>query len=257
MPDAPGGATDRPRHVPEVRHGARADRGHRRRREEPGTGGHVAPVLDLARAGGADPGGDGRGLHSGSASDARARASNRCVGPDDPRHADRPLGRSALLQARLGVDREPLPQHVHADCPGRRRGLQLQRRCDGRTWNLPALVSRSRSGRRLLRGIGGHRRAGPPRPGAGAARARPDELGDPGAPEACAPDCAPNHRRHGRRRRPRAGRRRRSPAGAARRTRAGRRCRRRRFDRYRRIDGYGRADSGRERTGREDHRRHA
>ena len=36
------------------------------------------------------------------------------------RHAGGSLGRLAVLRARLGLDRQPAPEHVHADRPGRR-----------------------------------------------------------------------------------------------------------------------------------------
>ena len=48
------------------------------------------------------------------------------------RDAGRALGRLAVLRARLGVDRQPAPQHVHADRARRRRGVRLQRGRDAR-----------------------------------------------------------------------------------------------------------------------------
>ena len=42
--------------------------------------------------------------------------------------AGRAVGRLALLRARLGVARQPQPQHVHADRARHRRRLSLQRR---------------------------------------------------------------------------------------------------------------------------------
>ena len=106
--------------------------------------------------------------------------------------ARRALGRLAVLRARLAVGRQPQPQHVHADRARRRRGVRLQR---GRRRSLPASFPPSfrdarRAGRRLLRGGGGHRHAGPARPGAGAARAQPDRRGDPGAARPGAEDGA-------------------------------------------------------------------
>ena len=43
-------------------------------------------------------------------------------------HAGRAVGRMAVLRARVGVDRQPPSQHVHADRARRWRGLRLQRR---------------------------------------------------------------------------------------------------------------------------------
>ena len=45
VPDAPGGAPDRARELPQVRHGARAARGHRRRGPEPRARGHDPALL--------------------------------------------------------------------------------------------------------------------------------------------------------------------------------------------------------------------
>ncbi len=55
----------------------------------------LALVAPIAR-------GDDRGFHPGPAADACARPSNGRVGPDDPRHADRALGRSAVLRSAAG-----------------------------------------------------------------------------------------------------------------------------------------------------------
>ena len=96
------------------------------------------------------------------------------------RDAGRALGRLAVLRARLGVDREPQPEHVHADRARRRRRVRLQRRRDARARAVPA----------SFRGHGGSVAvyfepaavivdAGAARPGAGAARAQPDERGHP------------------------------------------------------------------------------
>ena len=57
------------------------------------------------------------------------------------RDAGRALGRLAVLRARLGVGRQPPPEHVHADRARRRRGVRLQRRRDARA----RAVSRRRS----------------------------------------------------------------------------------------------------------------
>ena len=64
--------------------------------------------------------------------------------PARARDAGGPLGRLAVLRARLGLAREPQPQHVHADRPRHRRGLRLQRRRDALPRPLPGLVPRAR-----------------------------------------------------------------------------------------------------------------
>ena len=57
-------------------------------------------------------------------------------------HAGRALGRLAVLRPRLGVGRQPPPEHVHADRAGRRRRLRLQRRRDARARPVPGVVPR-------------------------------------------------------------------------------------------------------------------
>ena len=87
--------------------------------------------------------------------------------------AGRAVGGVAVLPSRLGVDRQPQPQHVDADLARRRRGLSLQRRRHAVPGHLPAPVPRPwRRGAGLFRGGRRHRRAGLPRPGAGTARPR-------------------------------------------------------------------------------------
>ena len=66
------------------------------------------------------------------------------------RHAGGAVGRLAVLRARRAVDRDPQPQHVHADRARHRRGLGLQRRRDAcaRTCfrrRSAAMTARSRS----------------------------------------------------------------------------------------------------------------
>ncbi len=157
------------------------------------------------------------------------------------------------------LDRAPQPEHVHADRARHRRGLRLQRGRDRRARAVPRRPSaRTAAGRPLLRGGGGHHRAGAARPGAGAARAEPDE------------------RRH----QARSSAWRRGPRAASARRRARRTCRwstcrpgdrlrvrpgekvpvdGRRVEgseRGRRVDGHGRADSRSRRAGQPRHRRH-
>ena len=59
--------------------------------------------------------------------DRRARRRLDRAGAGD---AGRAVGGAAVLPSRLGIDRQPQPQHVDADLDRRRRGLSLQRRRD-------------------------------------------------------------------------------------------------------------------------------
>ncbi len=91
--------------------------------------------------------------------------------------AGRAVGRLAVLRPRLGVGGEPSPEHVHADRPGRGRGVCVQRRRDAGAGPVSRIVPHARrSDRRLLRAGRGDRRARAARPGAGAARAQSHQL---------------------------------------------------------------------------------
>ncbi len=57
-----------------------------------------------------------------------------------PGHAGRAVGRRAVLRARVAVDRQPQPEHVHADRARRGRGLPVQRGRDAGARRLPAVV---------------------------------------------------------------------------------------------------------------------
>ena len=109
-------------------------------------------------------------------------------------------------------------------------GVALQRRRDARARHLSRRRSAMHDGAvaGLLRGRGGHHRAGAARPGAGAARARADRRRDPRAARPRAEDRAPRARRRHATRTCRSTHvaRRRPPARAAGREGAGRRRRR-------------------------------
>ena len=129
-----------------------------------------------------------------------------------PGHAGRALGRLAVLRAGLGLRGQPQPEHVHADRPGHRGGVSLQRGRHARPRHLPRLVAGPpRRGRRLLRGGRRHHHAGAPGPGAGAPRPRPDQRRHQGAARASPPKTA----RRRPRRRHRGGRAARSRAPSA------------------------------------------
>ena len=68
------------------------------------------------------------------ASRSQHAVSPRCLDLDPARAGDagRALGRLAVLRARLGVGREPQPEHVHADRPRHGHRVRLQRRRDAR-----------------------------------------------------------------------------------------------------------------------------
>ena len=126
LPDAPGDRARRARVVPDLRHGAGAT-GRDARGAEPGARRHDAPVPVVARAHGADPRVHGVGVPAGPAAAARAAASGDDLVAVPAGDAGRAVGRLAVLRARLGVGREPPPEHVHAHRPGRRGGVRLQR----------------------------------------------------------------------------------------------------------------------------------
>ena len=173
LPDAPGDRPGGPGELPEVRHGARAARPHGRRRAEPRTHRHDPSVLGLRRpdrpAARARDGGDG----ARSAAVLRAGAP---LGPARTRDPRRPLGREAVLRARLGLARLPQPQHVHPDRDRDRDGVPLQRRRDALPGPHPALLPRPRGdGAGVLRGGRGDHHPGAPRPGARTPCAEPDQ----------------------------------------------------------------------------------
>ena len=116
LPDA---SRDRPRparHLPHLRHGARAHGRRDRRRREPRASRHAPPLLGLF-------GFDSPGLHLRHDD---APQPQRDVLRNGAVHAGRPVGRMAVLRARLAVDRHAQPQHVHADRTRHRRRLLLQ-----------------------------------------------------------------------------------------------------------------------------------
>ena len=178
LSDAP---RDRPRcagSLPDLRHGAGAD----------GTLGRAERGADRLHAPDVDFGGGGGAAHhpddgrTGGAAGARLdRASDRQLSRVRAGDADRPLGRLAVLPARLGLDREPQPQHVDADQPRRGGGLPLFDRRDLPAGRVSGTVPDGPRRRHLLRGGGGDRRAGLRGPGSGAARARTHRRRDPRA----------------------------------------------------------------------------
>ena len=221
LPDAPRDRARRARVVPDLRHGPGAPR-RDARGAEPRTRRHDASVPVVARPDGADARVHGVGVPAGPAAATRTAAGGDDLVTVPAGDAGRPVGRLAVLRARLGVGREPPPEHVHAHRPRRGRGVRVQRGRHTGSGPVPRIVPHARrSGRRLLRARRGHRRARPPRPGAGTAGAQPHQFRHQ---EAVGPDTddGPAHRRRWRgagcAARARAGRR--SPARAAGRARA-------------------------------------
>ena len=93
-----------------------------------------------------------------------------------PRHSRRPLVRPAVLPALLDVPGQPQPQHVHADRPGHRRRLHLQRGRDRRPANFPRVTApHGRISRRLFRSRRRDHHASPARPGDGTPRPQPHQ----------------------------------------------------------------------------------
>ena len=153
---------------------------------------HDAAILDQPHAGGSAP------RHRHGRHDPRRTAPPSCscapagVGAAGAGHARGPLGRLAVLRPRLALARESQPQHVHAHRPRHRARLRLQRGGRRRARHLPGVLPLARGrGRPLLRSGRGDHRAGAARPGAGAARAEPDERGHQGAARPGAQDGAP------------------------------------------------------------------
>ena len=205
---------------------------------EPRARGHDAPVVDLPSADRADP--DVHGV--GAAAVRSARDADRSppahLDRAGARHAGGGLGRAALLRTGLGVDRQPLAQHVHADRAWRGRGLRVQRGRHDRAGHLSALVPDGRRSGGLLRAGGGDRGPGAPRPGPRASRAGTDRGGDPEPAQPRAACCAPHPAGRPRARRAaRAGGGRRPAPCQTRRAGPGRRHRARRHQRDRRVDG--------------------
>ena len=176
LPDASRDRAGGTGHLPDLRHGARAQgRAGGRRGAQSRTRRLDPAARDRRGAVAAAP----RPRHGAGCSACRCTAGSRrsLAGWIElaARHPGRRLGRLAVLRARLGLDRQPQPQHVHADrasACGAAYALQPRRRAG------PAASSRTTSAMHggavgaLLRGGGGHRRAGAARAGAGAARAR-------------------------------------------------------------------------------------
>ena len=86
-------------------------------------------------------------------------------------HSGCVMGRLALLRARLAVDPQSLTQHVYAHRDGRGRCLLLQRGCDVVSATVPAIISRARQNRCLLRVGCDYHRARVARTGPGTSRA--------------------------------------------------------------------------------------
>ena len=157
----------------DLRHGPRAADGDRGLGTQSRTRRYDPPVLD--RAGAVRSGccaGDGRSPDQPSHA---ARAAAFQLAAAHPRNAGGPVGRLAVLRPRLELDRQPQPEHVHADCLGYGRRVALQRRRHGGSRNLPGGFPRDgRVGCRLLRGCRCHHRPRPPGAGAGAQSPRAD-----------------------------------------------------------------------------------
>ena len=179
VPHAPGSPV-RAGHLSEVRHGTRAAfSGPRGGRRKSRARGDDTAILDQRgpRRTTSDPHhGDPhfRGVARGAGLRLRPQLGRAGAG-----HADRALGRVAVLRARLAVDRHPEPEHVHAHCPRRGRGVPLQSRGGTRAGHLPGfLPKRGRDDWSLFRGGRSHRHARAAGAGAGATRAQPYGRGN-------------------------------------------------------------------------------
>ncbi len=206
--------------MPALRDGAGTAGGDRRGPTQSRTHRYDPAHVDRAGARGA-----GRRAGDGRARGPPPRRPRQALGLDPVwlRHPSRALGRTAVFPARLGLGREPQPQHVQPDRARHRRRVPLQRDRDFGAGLVPCRIPRhGQHGRGLFRGLVGHYRAGIARPGAGTACPRPNRRGDPRVAEPRAENRAPRERRS-RGRRNSAGRRasRRSAADSSGRRRAG------------------------------------
>ena len=141
----PGDRARRAGRVPDLRHGARAAHRHARG-DEPRARRHDAALPGRRWC-------SRRRFSRSMVAEYAARAC-RCstccphgcddLDPARARDAGRAVGRLAVLRARLGVGREPPPEHVHADRARRRRGVRLQRRRDAGARAVPAIVPHAR-----------------------------------------------------------------------------------------------------------------
>ena len=167
-----------------MRHGVGAARGfggRRRRRRACGD--------DPAPGGGGGP----YGAADGAALLRRGAASCVRVAATGAGHARGAVGRRSFLRARLGLHRQPQPEHVHPGRPGDRGLLPLQRGGDAGARRLPhgRGVDRYRDCPVLLRERGRHYHPGAAWPGAGAAGAAAHGSGASRAAAARPADRAP------------------------------------------------------------------
>ena len=142
LSDAPRDRPRRARRLPDLRHGARASPRHRRGLE-PRARRHDPADVARSRARPAGlPAGDGR---HGAGHGARRPPRHAADELDRPRLRDarRLVVRLAVLPARLGIDRQPPQQHVHADRARRRRRVRVQRR--GNRWRRTSFRKASAS----------------------------------------------------------------------------------------------------------------
>ena len=108
--------------------------------------------------------------------------------------ACRPLGRTAVLRARLEIDRQPKLEYVHSDRDGNRDGVRLQRGGRDCAGDFPRFVPPSRRSRGLFRAGCGDRDARVAGPGARAASAAPDRERDSRVARAGSQDGPPDCR---------------------------------------------------------------
>ena len=257
LPDAPGDRPRRAGQLPDLRHGARAAHSHARggRRRPPE--GHDAALLGERRA---QPAArryrDGRDDLGRGGPPRDGRAGVR-LGAVRARHAGRPLGRLAVLRARLGLVPHAPAQHVQPDRARRGRRVPVQRIRGARAERAARGVQGARARPALLRGGGGHHDAGVARRGARAAGALADLQRGARAARARAEHRDPRRGgRHGARGAARGGEAGRDAAGAAGLEDPGRRRGARRALGRRRVDDHRGAAAGRETRRRTRHCRH-
>ena len=197
LPDAPRGRARRARHLPDLRHGARAARASRSTESEPNPelddmtrrfwvgAVFTVPLFLLAMA----------DLIPGPARAARPRAPHARLDPARARDAGRPLGRLAVLRSaagrRCGTGSLNMFTLI-ALGTGVAYGYSVVATLAPR---LFPVVAGAHGVAALLRGRGGHHHARAARPGARAARAQPHRQRDPRAARPGAEDGAARRRR--------------------------------------------------------------
>ena len=201
LPDASRDRARRAGRLPDLRHGARAAHGHARRRPEPRARGHDAAALDRARSSALPvfllTMGDMVARHGTRRTHRRAASPTGSASSSPRRSCSGRAGRSSSAAWASIVNRSPNMFTLIALGVGAAYLFSVVG--DARAGTLSRRLPHARRRRDLLRHRGRHHGARAARTGARAARARPDERGDPAAARPGAEDGARRPRRARRR----------------------------------------------------------